>query len=91
LGSPDQAAVDRALGAFRAFAGVLEHHLRDRTWLVGDALTVADFSVAVVLPYAAQAPIPLDEFPAIRRWHERLNAFEAWRDPFPAGQAVHTV
>lgn len=40
-------------------------------------------AVAVTLP-ARSARIPLEEFPAVRRWHERLNELEAWREPFPA-------
>jgi glutathione S-transferase len=37
----------------------------------------------VTLPYAEKAKIPIDEFPEVRRWHDQLNAFEAWREPFP--------
>jgi glutathione S-transferase len=51
--------------------------------LVADKLTVADFSVAVSLPYAEKAQIPLDEFPEMRRWHEQLSALDGWREPFP--------
>ncbi len=58
---------------------------------MGDALTVADFSVAVTLPYAEQAGIPLAEFPAVARWHERLNALEAWREPFPERAAAEAA
>jgi glutathione S-transferase len=51
---------------------------------VGDGLTVADFSVAMTLPYAEEAQLPLNEFANIRRWHDRLNEIEGWREPFPA-------
>jgi len=84
LGDPDPVAVEEALGAFRKFASVLDDHLKGRKWLVGENPTVADFSVAITLPYAERAFIPLDEFPEIRRWHDQLNAFAAWREPFPA-------
>lgn len=83
IGPPDAAAVDEALAGFRRFAAVLNAHLAGRQWLVGDGLTVADFAVAVVLPYADAARLPLNEFPDIARWHDRLNALDAWRDPFP--------
>jgi len=82
LGGPDEPAVAEALTEFRRRAAILNRHLSGRAWLVGNAPTVADFSVAITLPYAAQACIPLDEFPEIRRWHDQLNEFEAWRDPF---------
>ena len=84
LGEPDPAAVDEAMGFVKRFAAVLDGHLSGRTYLVGDALTVADFAVAATLPYAERARIPLHEFPAVERWHDRLNELEAWREPFPA-------
>ena len=83
LGEPDAAAVREAQEEFRRYAAVLTEHLEDRQWLVGDGITVADFSVAITLPYADQAAMPLSEFPVVQRWLDRLNAIEAWREPFP--------
>jgi glutathione S-transferase len=83
IGPPDNAVVEKAIRDFRAQAAVLNNHLKSRKWLVGDKLSVADFSVAVTLPYAGQASMPLDDFPEVRRWHDQLNALEAWREPFP--------
>lgn len=83
LGDPDTATVKEARDQFRRFAAILDDHLDGRRWLVGDALSVADFAVATALPDAEHARIPLDEFPHIRQWHDRLGEFEAWREPFP--------
>ncbi|MGA9423400.1 MAG: glutathione S-transferase family protein [Rhodanobacteraceae bacterium] len=83
LGPPDAAEVESALENFRRFAAILDAHLEKHDWLVGDALTVADFAVAVSLPHAERARIPLAEFPAVQRWHGRLNEIDAWRNPFP--------
>jgi len=85
---PDPKSVEEETGFFKKFARVLNDHLRGRTYLVGDALTVADFSVAVTLPYAAAARIPLGEFPEIERWHDRLNELPAWREPFPVNTSA---
>jgi glutathione S-transferase len=84
LGDVDPGEVKRASKEWRRFAAVLDSHLHDRRWLVGNGLTVADFAVASVLPYAERAAIPLDEFPNVRRWHDRLNELDAWREPYPA-------
>ena len=83
IGAPDPAAVDQALGEFRRYAAVLDDHLAGKKWLVGDSLTVADFSVAMMLPFAEGAKLPLDGFRAIRRWNDRLNEIESWREPYP--------
>ena len=83
IGPPDHAAVEKATKSFRSQAKVLNAHLNGRKWLVGEALSVADFSVAVTLPYAAKAEMPIDEFPEVRRWHDQLSALDGWLDPFP--------
>ena len=81
---PDAKAVEEATGFFQGFAQVLNDHLKGRKYLLDERLTVADFAVAVTLPYAAEAKIPLAAFAEIERWHARLCDLPAWRDPFPA-------
>jgi glutathione S-transferase len=88
MGDPDPAVVEEATGFFKRFAAVLNDHLSGRAHLVGDALTVADFAVAVTLPYAERARIPLAEFPEIERWHARLSELPGWLEPFPAARAA---
>jgi glutathione S-transferase len=83
IGPPNEADTEQATADFRFLGRILNDHLRGREWLVGDGLTVADFVVAAPLPYAKDAQIPLAEFPEVRRWHDQLNAFDAWRNPYP--------
>ncbi len=83
IGPADPAEVENALSEFRRFAAVLDAHLAQRKWVLGDALSVADFSLAGALPYAKAGLMPLDEFPQVKRWHDQLCEFEAWRHPFP--------
>ncbi len=87
LGAPDPAVIEEATGFFLHFAGVLDAHLDDRAYLVGNALSVADFAVAATLPTADAAGLPLADFGRIRRWHGTLERLPAWRDPFPAALA----
>jgi len=86
----DPAEIARVTPAFERYAAVLEAHLQGRDYLVGNDLTVADFAVAITLPYAEKTGLPLDGFPAIRRWHERLQQLPAWREPFPESHASAT-
>ncbi len=88
LGEPDAAASADALKQLRRHARILEAHLAGREWLLDDQLTIADFTLAAALPYAAEARIPLEEFDEIRRWHGQLDALPAWREPFPAVPAA---
>jgi glutathione S-transferase len=88
LGPADEAEVAEASAWIAKFGGVLDDHLKGRKYLLGDRLTVADFAVAITLPYAEQAHIPLSEFPNVVRWHDRMNELPAWREPFPQAQAA---
>ena len=85
LGETDAAAVEEARGFFRQFAAVLDGHLKGRAYLVGDALSLADFAVAAPLPFAGPAQLPLDGFDEIKRWYATIESLPAWREPFPAG------
>jgi glutathione S-transferase len=87
LGETNAEAVEEAMEFWRRFAGVLDTHLKGRDSLVGDGLTIADFAVASILPTADLAKLPVEEFPQIVRWHNRLMELPAWREPFPTGLA----
>jgi glutathione S-transferase len=80
--APDAHALDEASREFHRYAAVLEQILADRTWLVGDQLSYADFRVASALPFAAKGEIPVGRYSRIVKWHERLNQIDSWRDPF---------
>jgi glutathione S-transferase len=82
----EPATLAEALKGWRHFARVLDQHLQDQPFLTGETLTIADFAVAVVLPYAEQAQLPLSEFAHVAAWSTRLDAIDAWRDPFPHRQ-----
>ncbi len=68
-------------------ASILNGYLTGRKFLVADVLSVADFAVAITLPYTDAAKLPLREFPEIERWHARLNELPAWREPFRGCEA----
>ncbi len=56
--------------------GLLEDHLSDRDFLVGERLTIADLSIAAMLIYANVLP---DGYPALKRWRSRVAGLEAWQ------------
>jgi len=82
-GQPNQAAIDQALPIFHQEAKLLDAHLAGRQWLVGNDVTLADFSVASGLSYAAPAQIPLDPYANIRAWNARMDALPAWQKTAP--------
>ena len=80
--TPPQQEMEQGLADFRRHGAVLDEYLQEKTWLVDNRLSYADFRVASALPFAAEAQIPLAEFPNMQRWHEQLMELPAWRAPF---------
>ncbi len=82
IGSCDEAMVEEGLKAFHKAARLLEAELSGRAWLVGDTVSFADFRMATFLPYNDAARLPVEDYPALRRWSRQLEEIDAWRDPF---------
>jgi glutathione S-transferase len=61
-------------------ARVLEKHLSTRRWLVGDDVTLADYAVVAPLMYKEKTRLPLDGYPHLLAWFERIQALPAWRN-----------
>src|SRR5262245_27241027 len=88
LGAPDPAVVAKGTDAFNREGRVLDAHLAKQPWLVGDDVTLADFSVAAPLFYAQEAELPLASYAHVRDWFARASALPAWRDTAPAAPAA---
>ncbi len=79
----DPAAVAAAEKDFHQFAPVLNARLEGRTWLVGSALTVADFSVGACFSFAEPSGLPWGDYKHVQAWYGRLGEVPAWRDTAP--------
>jgi glutathione S-transferase len=83
MGEPDQRRIDDALSNFRRFGAVLNKRLEGKKYVVGDALTIADLTLASSLMYAKQTDAPLGEFPNIQAWFSRISDTDAWKKTNP--------
>ena len=79
LGETDTAVVARAEQAFYRFAPVLDAHLADRKYVVGEALTDAHFAVASCEPYRDRLPVSFAAYPNILRFYDRIADLPAWQ------------
>ena len=82
LGRLDEAVLAEGVSTFHESAAVLEAHLRQRPWLLASGLSYADFRMAAFLPFNDVAQLPLADYPAVEKWHQRLMLLPAWADPF---------
>lgn len=79
LGDPDQGKINEALSNFRRFAAVLDKRLEGKTYVVGNALTIADLTLASSLMYAKQTEAPVAEFPHLAAWFNRISELPGYR------------
>ncbi len=81
---PDPAVLAFLKGRFDGAAGIVEQHLATRSFLLGDQLSIADFSLAGYLFYPKEETGYdfAQSHPNIHRWTERLRALPGWKDPY---------
>lgn len=68
----------RVLGAF----GIVDKHLANRAFLLGDEPTIADFSLVGYHYYDEETSIDRNAFPNIKAWTERIAKLPGWKHPY---------
>lgn len=68
----DEAIVRLAANKIRSAAAVLDAHLAKHDYIVADRLTLADFDIAAPFSQNERTKIPLNEFPHLVAWQQRL-------------------
>jgi glutathione S-transferase len=63
-------AIEIAHNLFR----VMEDHLQERAWLVGESPTIADIANYSYIAHAPEGGVALGEYPGIRAWLHRIEA-----------------
>jgi len=84
IGEPDTAKVKQGEEQFRPLASLLDRHLSERPFLVGGAVTLADFAVGGAATYVERGRFPIAEFPHLQTWWNRLHQIPAWKDTIPS-------
>ncbi len=79
LGEADPREVARGERDFHQFATVLDNHLRDRSWVAGQSLSLADLAIAPALMYTGPGKLPVQGYANVLRWFQRIEAMDAWK------------
>ena len=88
LGPADPAFIARGEHNFARFAAVLNQALSGKTWLIGEQLTIADFSVGQLVPSAERLGLPVSTFSEIVRWYQGLAALPGWQEALATREAA---
>lgn len=69
-------------GRLKAAYKVLDGHLAGRTWIAGQAMTIADLSCAGYLYYPEPFGFDRRDWPHIDAWLDRIAAVPGWKHPY---------
>lgn len=72
-GKPLSERVPALVEKGEAALDLMEQHLIDRSWFVGDSITLADIALYAYTQFAPDAGFLLDSRPNIRRWLESVS------------------
>ena len=61
---------------------MLDAHLKDRAYVVGERLTIADLSCSAYLFFDDEIGVDWRDYPAIHAWLGRLKAEPRWKHPY---------
>ena len=69
-------------GRARAAMKVLDGHLAEREWIVGERPTTADLSCVGYLYYDGELGYDVAEYPNVDRWRQGIAALPGWVHPY---------
>ncbi len=82
VGDSEPAVLAFLRGRAEAAWGVLDAHLTDRRYVVGDRLTIADLSLCGYLFWPDEIGVDWDLYPNIRDWLARIRREPRWVHPY---------
>jgi glutathione S-transferase len=82
MGNREPAVVEflhaRALGAF----AIVDKHLANNRFILGERPTIADFSLVGYHYYEEETTIDRHAFPNLMAWVQRIADLPGWRHPY---------
>ena len=78
----DPAVIEFLRGRARSALKILDSHLADREFVIGDRATTADLSLIGYLYFPDEFGVDWADFPAVGEWTERIAALPRWKHPY---------
>lgn len=74
----NDAVIQRAKEQLSRFAPILNAHMEGRTYVVGDAITIADYSMVHVEFFKQMVPFDWSEFTHLNNYFDRMSQSPHW-------------
>lgn len=79
----DEAVINWSKNQLNRFATVLNNHMSDREYIVGNSISLADYSMIHVEFFKEQVPFDWSPFPHLNAYFERMRACPHWLQTAP--------
>lgn len=81
-------AIERYTKEVQRLLGVLDRRLKDRAFIAGDGYSIADMATYPWINPYTKAPLDLEPFAEVRRWHASIAARPATQRAYSRGPEV---
>ena len=78
----NQSVIDFLLGRASASLKILNNHLIDREFVVGDNVSIADLSIAGYIFFTEEFDFDMSPFPNVISWRNRIRKLKNWQHPY---------
>ena len=78
----NQSVIDFLLGRASASLKILNTHLVDRDFVVGDNVSIADLSIAGYIFFTEEFDFDMSPFPNVISWRNRIRNLKNWQHPY---------
>ncbi|PQM57945.1 MAG: glutathione S-transferase [Rhodobacteraceae bacterium] len=78
----NQSVIDFLLGRASASLKILNTHLVDRDFVVGDNVSIADLSIAGYIFFTEEFDFDMSPFPNVISWRNRIRKLKNWQHPY---------
>jgi glutathione S-transferase len=88
LGVTNPSVVEMMQDSLKRFSTVLDRHMAGRDYLVGDAITLADYSMIHAEGFKEAIPFDWSPYAHLNAYFERMRRVEHWARTAPASMAA---
>ena len=78
----NQSVINFLLGRASASLKILNTHLVDRDFVVGDNVSIADISIAGYIFFTEEFDFDMSPFPNVISWRNRIRKLKNWQHPY---------
>ncbi|VAW73351.1 hypothetical protein MNBD_GAMMA12-3331 [hydrothermal vent metagenome] len=83
IGESNQSLIDNGVENLAVYAAVLDAHLSKRDFLVGNQVTLADYSLICIEAFKDAIPFDWSDYKNLNAYYQRISSQPQWQDTAP--------